>query len=114
MPRQTGWALSAAAGQVASALPWISLAMLAAGALLVLGSLLLLLRGALRLRRRAVQLRATVAAGRHDIESALSILAAHRAETADLLAPWQQLARWARHPLVGATIEWYRRRRARA
>ena len=46
--------------------------------------------------------------------TAAETLALQRAETDALLAPWRRIWRWARHPLVVATLEWYlRQRRAR-
>jgi hypothetical protein len=68
----------------------------------------------LRLSRRARALRASVEEARRDSLSALALLEARRAETETLLRPWRTLVRWARHPLVVATWQWYRRRRPAA
>jgi hypothetical protein len=93
----------------------VSLAVLAAGVFLALAGTIAVLPRALRVRRRALAVRASARAARADAERALALLAAQQAETEELLAPWRRLARWARHPLVVATLEWYvRRRRARA
>jgi len=66
-----------------------------------------------RVGRRAQALGASVAGTEEDLRRAIALLAARRAETAMLLRPWERIARWARHPLVAATIEWYLRRRGR-
>jgi hypothetical protein len=87
------------------------LVMLAAGGALILLGLASVVPRALRVRRRAVALRATVAASQLDVERALALLASRRAEADELLAPWRRLARWARHPLVVASVQWYLRRR---
>jgi hypothetical protein len=90
------------------------LVMLAAGGMLVLVGLAAVVPAALRVRRRVAALRATVAAGQLDVERALALLAAERAETEALVAPWRRLVRLARHPLVAASVQWYLRRRRRA
>ena len=81
--------------------------------LLILLSLVSVMPRALRVRRRVAALRATVAASQLDVERALALLAARRAEAQELVAPWRRLARWARHPLVVASVQWYLRRRRR-
>ena len=89
-------------------------ALLAAGAALVAVGLVAVLPAVLRVRRRALALEAAVAEARGEILAGLALLAERRAETEVLLAPWRRLLRWARHPLVVATVQWYgRRRRAR-
>jgi hypothetical protein len=63
-------------------------------------------------RRRALALRARVEGARRDTLAAVALLEGQHAETEELLRPWRTLLRWARHPLVRATFEWYRRRSA--
>lgn len=93
----------------------VSLAMVAAGVVIAVAGVIAVVPRARRVRRRALALRASVLAAQADADRALALLAAQRAETEELLVPWRRLARWARHPLVVATLEWYvRRRRARA
>jgi hypothetical protein len=87
--------------------------LLIAGALLTAAAVAAVLPQALRVRRRALALQARVVAARLETDEALAVLRARRAETDRLLAPWRTLLRWARHPLVVATLEWYRRRRRR-
>jgi len=88
-------------------------AMLAAGAALVVIALLAVLPRALRVRRRALALQASVRALDRERLTGLARIQAQRAETEALLVPWQRLLRWARHPLVVATVDWYVRRRRR-
>jgi len=87
------------------------LAILVAGVALALGAAVAVAPRALRVRRRALALRASVTTAQLDVERALAVIATGRAETEALLVPWRRLARWARHPLVVATLEWYLRRR---
>lgn len=89
------------------------LGLLGAAVVIVMAGLALALPPLLRVRRRAVALEATVAEARRERLAAMALLRERRAETEALLAPWRQLQRWARHPLVAATFDWYRRRRAR-
>jgi hypothetical protein len=89
------------------------LGLLGAAVVIVMAGLALTLPPLLRLRRRAVALEATIAEARQERLAAMALLHERRAETEALLAPWRQLQRWARHPLVAATFDWYRRRRAR-
>jgi hypothetical protein len=91
----------------------IGRAMLAAGVALVLVALLLVLPGAVRVRRRALALREATLAAHGDALVALALLEAQTAERRALLEPWRRLLRWARHPLVVATVEWYSRHRRR-
>ena len=96
--------LAAAAGQV----------MLLAGGVVIVVALAAVVPRALRAQRKAVALRQTVRASMYELASAVETLALQRAETDALLAPWRRIWRWARHPLVVATLEWYlRQRRAR-
>jgi len=88
-------------------------AMLAAGAVLVLVSVLLVLPRAIRVRRRALALRAALLAARGDVLVALALLEVRSAERQALAEPWRRLLRWARHPLVVASVEWYSRHRRR-
>lgn len=90
----------------------IGLATLVAAAALLVGSLLAVLPRLLRFRRRALALRAAVSAAEDETLAALARLRAQHAETDALLVPWRRLLRWVRHPLVIATVDWYRRRRA--
>ena len=96
--------LAALAGQV----------MLVAGATLLVAGLAAVLPRLLRVRRRARLVQARLAAAEVDTRLALELLLRQRAETDALLDPWRRLLRWARHPLVVATVRWYLRRRARA
>lgn len=86
-------------------------AMLVAGAALVVIGLVAAVPGVVRVRRRALVLRVHLVEAQRDVVVALALLRRHRAETEAILAPWRRLHRWARHPLVVATFEWYRRRR---
>lgn len=96
--------LAAAAGQV----------MLLAGGAFMVVALAAVVPRALRARRKAVALRRTLRAGRYELAVAVEMLAMQRAETDALLAPWRRIWRWAHHPLVVATVQWYlRQRRAR-
>ncbi len=92
----------------------IGLALLVAGAALLVATLLALVPRLLRVRRRALALQTAVAAAEEEALAALARLRAERAETDALLVPWRRLRRWARHPLVVATLDWYRRRRRAA
>ena len=85
--------------------------MLAAGFGLGLVGTIATLPRALRVRRRAIALRSTIKSNRAEIVAALETLAALQQETEQLLVPWRRLARWLRHPLVVATVQWYLRRR---
>jgi hypothetical protein len=87
-------------------------AMLVAGAVLLVLTAVAVVLPLVRVRRRALALRAAVEQARRDTLTALALLHAQRAETEALLRPWRTLLRWARHPLVVATWQWYRRRRA--
>jgi hypothetical protein len=89
-------------------------AMLIAGAAILVLAVLSIVPRLLGVRRRAVALQAAVERAERDVLAALALLEARRAETQALLAPWRTLLRWARHPLVVATLDWYRRRRRRA
>jgi len=86
--------------------------LLVAGAAIVVVAALPVVPRIVRVRRRALALRAAVETMRADALAALALLSAQQAETRELLVPWRTLLRWARHPLVVATLEWYRRRRA--
>ncbi len=85
--------------------------MIAAAAALVVASLVAVAPGALRARRQALALRFTLVEARHNTLVALTLLRHQCAETNALLSPWRRVLRWARHPLVIATLDWYRRRR---
>ena len=87
--------------------------MLAAGAVIFVVSGLAVIPRLVRVRRRALALQTAVFAARKDALTALALLEAQRAETRALLAQWRPLLRWARHPLVAATLDWYRRRAQR-
>jgi hypothetical protein len=89
-------------------------ALLVAGAVLLVLAALVVVPPLLRVRRRALALRAAVEAARRDALTAVALLEAQRAETEALLQPWRRLLRWLRHPLVVATWEWYGRRRSAA
>lgn len=86
--------------------------LLVAGAVLLVLAALTVVPPLVRVRRRALALRAAVEAARRDAVVAVALLEAQRAETDELLRPWRTLLRWARHPLVVATFAWYRRRSA--
>jgi hypothetical protein len=86
--------------------------LMVAGAVLLVLAALTVVPPLVRVRRRALTLRARVEAARRDTLVAVALLEAQRAETGELLRPWRTLLRWARHPLVVATFEWYRRRSA--
>jgi len=86
--------------------------LLVAGAAVVLVAALSVVPRIVRVRRRALALRATVETLHVEALTRIALLSAQRAETRELLVPWRTLLRWARHPLVVATLEWYRRRRA--
>jgi hypothetical protein len=88
--------------------------LLVAGPVLLVVVALTVVPPLVRVRRRALALRARVEAARQDTLAAVALLEAQRAETVELLRPWRTLLRWARHPLVVATFEWYRRRRSAA
>lgn len=100
---------AAAAGDLARL---VGSTMLVAGAAIVVLAVLSVVPRLLRVRRRALALRAVVEATQRDALTALALLEAQRAETQALLVPWRKLLRWARHPLVVASLQWYRRRRA--
>jgi hypothetical protein len=85
---------------------------IAGGATLV--ALLAVLPRALRVRRLARGLRASVVALQVELEAAIGEFVARRAETEALLLPWRRLRRWLRHPLVVALIQWQMRRRRAA
>ncbi len=89
----------------------IGRAMLLTGAVLLLLGLLATLPRAVRAARRARALRTSLDSARLEVRTALALLRTRRAETDELLAPWRRLLRWARHPLVLATVDWYLRRR---
>jgi hypothetical protein len=86
--------------------------LLVAGPVLLVMVALTIVPPLVRVRRRALSLRARVEAARRDTLAAVALLEAQRAETDELLRPWRTLLRWARHPLVVATFAWYRRRSA--
>lgn len=90
----------------------VGLALVLAGVVLLVVAVLAVVPRALRVRRRALALRASVLDAQRDAMTALALLEEQRAETEELLVPWRTLLRWARHPLVVATLAWYRRRRA--
>lgn len=92
----------------------IGQAMLAAGAALAVIGLIATLPRALRVRRRASALRSTVVSNREAIVTALATLIVLHGETEELLVPWRRAWRWARHPLVIASVQWYLRRRRRS
>lgn len=85
-------------------------AMLAVGVALALAGLVATLPRALRVRRRALALRAMVVSHHDEIVAALETLAALQRETDELLVPWRRVWRWIRHPLVVAFVQWYLRR----
>lgn len=89
------------------------LALMAIGAAVGLVALLAVAPTARRVRRRRLVLRSLIASARTEFDTALAELAARRAEGAALLTPWRTIWRWARHPLVVATLDWWQRRRAR-
>jgi hypothetical protein len=90
----------------------VGLGLLGAAVVIVMAGLALTLAPLLRVRRRAAALEATIAEVRQERLVAMVLLRERRAETEALLAPWRQVQRWARHPLVAATFDWCRRRRA--
>jgi hypothetical protein len=96
--------LGARAGQV--------MLVVAAGVTLV--ALLAVLPRALRVRRLAKGLHASLVAWQAEVEAALERLMAGREETEALLLPWRRLRRWLRHPLVVALFQWQMRRRRRS
>jgi hypothetical protein len=89
----------------------VGLGLLAVAAAVVVGAVAATVLQAVRTRRRALALRATIDAARQEGRTALALLADQRAEMEALIAPWRRVVRWARHPLVVATIDWNRRRR---
>jgi hypothetical protein len=91
----------------------IGLGVLAASGVLVLAALAVVLVRVLRVRRRALALRATIAGARLEVTGALALLDEQRAKTDALLVPWRRLRRWARHPLVVAALDWNGRQRRR-
>jgi len=106
--------LSVDAAAAADLVGLIGRAMILAGAVLLVLSAVAVVPPLLRVRRRALALRTAVEAARREALTALELLEAQRGETEALLRPWRTLHRWAGHPLVVATWEWYRRRRAAA
>jgi hypothetical protein len=86
------------------------LALMAIGAATGAVALLAVVPRAFRVRRRGLALQSLIASARADLDTALDELAARRAEGAALLTPWRAIWRWARHPLVVATLDWWRRR----
>jgi hypothetical protein len=83
--------------------------LLVAGPVLLVVVALTIVPRVVRVRRRALALRARVEAARRETLVAVALFEAQRAETDELLRPWRTLLRWARHPLVVATFQWYRR-----
>jgi hypothetical protein len=100
-------------GSAADLAGLIGRAMLVAGVVLIVVAVLVVLPRVVRVRRRALALRAAALRARRDAAIALALLEAQRTETDELLVPWRTLLRWARHPLVVATVEWYGRQRRR-
>jgi hypothetical protein len=89
--------------------------MLVAGAAAILIGLAAAIPRALGVGRRALRLQRTVQALGYDVRGELERLASRREEAIRLLAPWRQILRVARHPLMVAAFRWYlRRRQARA
>jgi hypothetical protein len=94
----------------------IGLAMMVAGVVMTLAVVLSVVPRLFGVRRRALALRLEMAETRRKGMSVVARVRAQRAETAALLVPWRRLLRqlrWLRHPLVLATLDWHRRRRAR-
>ena len=90
-------------------------AMLVAGGAAILIGLAATLPRTLGVGRRVLRLKRTVQALGCDVRGELERLASRREEAIRLLAPWRQIWRVARHPLVVAAFRWYlRRRQARA
>ena len=89
------------------------LVLMGVGAAAGVVALVALVPRAIRIRRRGIALQSLIASARAELHTALDELAASRAEGAALLTPWRAIWRWARHPLVVATVDWWRRRRAR-
>ena len=104
--------MDAAAG--ADLVGLVGRAMIVAGTVLLGLAAVAVVPPLLRVRRRVLALRTAVEAARRETLTALVLLEARRGETEALLRPWRTLLRWSRHPLVVATWEWYRRRRAAA
>lgn len=92
----------------------IGQAMLAAAAVLVVAALARLVPRLLRVRRRARAIQAKVTLLQQEGISTLTLLEARAVEREALLEPYRRLARWLRHPLVVASVDWYLRRRRRA
>jgi hypothetical protein len=86
--------------------------LLVAGPVLLVLAALTVVPPLVRVGRRALALQARLEAARRDTLIAVALIEAQRAETDELLRPWRTLLRWARHPLVAATFQWYRRRSA--
>jgi len=101
--------VSAAAADVAGL---VGRVLLVAGPVLLVVAALTVVPPLVRVRRRAMLVRARVEAARRETQVAVALLEAQRGETDELLRPWRTLLRWARHPLVVATFAWYRRRSA--
>ena len=101
--------MSAAAADVAGL---VGRVLLVAGPVLLVVAALTVVPPLVRVRRRAMLVRARVEAARRETQVAVALLEAQRGETDELLRPWRTLLRWARHPLVVATFAWYRRRSA--
>jgi hypothetical protein len=87
--------------------------LLGAGAALLVAAGLAVVPSALRTRRRALALRATVVASHRDVTTALHGIAGSVSEASGHAADVAQVLRWVRHPLVAATLQWYLRRRRR-
>jgi hypothetical protein len=84
---------------------------LVSGLVIAAVGVLAVLPPAFRVRRRALGLRATLAANQPALRSALDAVTSQRAEAAAHLASVRRVLRWLRHPLVIAAIQWYRRQR---
>jgi hypothetical protein len=91
----------------------IGQAMLVVAAVLLVIAVAALVPRVLRVRRRARAVEAGVAKLQREGMSALALLEARAAEREALLLPYRRLLRWAGHPLVAASIEWYARHRRR-
>jgi hypothetical protein len=90
-------------------------AMLILAGLLTLAGLLISVPRMLRVRRRLKAVSARALAGSVEIESLLTLLAEHSAETERLLRPLRRLQSQLSHPLLLALVQSYlRRQRASA
>lgn len=92
----------------------IGQAMLAVAAVLLVVAVVAVVPRAVRVRRRARAVQAKVAIIEQEGRSTLALLEARAVEREALLEPYRRVLRWARHPLVAASLDWYVRRRRRA